>query len=83
MAPILRLLRLEDNRGWPWHDKRAVLHGVFWVLGTGAHWSELPAKYTPYQTCHRGFQRKSLAPLSITHKSGSDHDAELDVSESG
>jgi transposase len=41
----------------PWHDTRAVLHGVFWVLGTGAHWSELPDKYPPYQTCHRRFQQ--------------------------
>jgi hypothetical protein len=33
------------------------LHGVFWVLGTGAHWSELPDKYPPHQTCHRRFQQ--------------------------
>lgn len=57
VEPILRPLRRKDNRGRPWHDTRAVLHGVFWVLGTGAHWSELPAKYPPYQTCHRRFQQ--------------------------
>jgi transposase len=57
VEPILRPVRRTDNRGRPWHDTRAVLHGVFWVLGTGAHWSELPAKYPPYQTCHRRFQQ--------------------------
>jgi hypothetical protein len=30
---------------------------VFWVLGTGAQWRELPEKYPPYQTCHRRFQQ--------------------------
>jgi transposase len=34
-----------------------VLNGVFWVLGTGAQWRELPEKYPPYQTCHRRFQQ--------------------------
>lgn len=57
VEPVLRPARRTDNRGRPWHDTRAVLHGVFWVLGTGAHWSELPDKYPPYQTCHRRFQR--------------------------
>ena len=57
VEPILRPRRRKDNRGRPWHDTRAVLYGVFWVLGTGAHWSELPAKYPPYQTCHRRFQQ--------------------------
>jgi transposase len=57
VEPVLRPTRRTDNRGRPWHDTRAVLHGVFWVLGTGAHWSELPDKYRPYQTCHRRFQQ--------------------------
>ena len=52
----LRPARREDNRGRPWHDTRAVLNGVLWVLVTGAQWAELPSKYPPYQTCHRRFQ---------------------------
>jgi len=55
---VLRPQRREDNRGRPWHDTRAVLNGVFWVLGTGAQWRELPEKYPPYQTCHRRFQQR-------------------------
>jgi transposase len=57
VEPVLREARREDNRGRPWHDTRAVLHGVLWVLGTGAQWREMPAKYPPYQTCHRRFQQ--------------------------
>ncbi len=56
VEPVLRPVRRADNRGRPWHDTRAVLNGVLWVLGTGAQWRELPDKYPPYQTCHRRFQ---------------------------
>jgi transposase len=56
VEPVLRPRRREDNRGRPWHDTRAVLNGVLWILGSGAQWSELPGKYPPYQTCHRRFQ---------------------------
>jgi len=54
---VLRPQRREDHRGRPWHDTRAVLHGVLWVLGTGAQWRELPEKCPPDQTCHRRFQQ--------------------------
>jgi len=49
MEPVLRPRRREDNRGRPWHETRAVLNGVFWVLGTGAQRRELPEKYPPYR----------------------------------
>jgi len=45
------------KRGRPWHDARAVLNGVLWVLRTGAPWHDLPSRYPPYQTCHRRFQQ--------------------------
>jgi transposase len=72
VEPVLRPRRREDNRGRPWHDTRAVLDGVFWVLGTGAQWCELPDKYPPYQICHRRFQlwirngklEEALTPLA-------------------
>ncbi len=56
LEPLLRPARREDNRGRPWHDTRAVLNGVLWVLGSGAQWAEMPDRYPPYQTCHRRFQ---------------------------
>src|SRR3984885_1972590 len=57
VEPVLRPARREDHRGRPWHETRAVLNGVLWVLGTGAQWRELPEKYPPFQTCHRRFQQ--------------------------
>ena len=56
LEPVLRPARRADKRGRPWHDTRAVLNGVLWVLGTGAQWAEMPEKYPPHQTCHRRFQ---------------------------
>src|SRR6202030_3844791 len=57
LEPQFRPKRREDGRGRPWQDTRAVLNGVFWVLRTGAPWHDLPARYPPYQTCHRRFQQ--------------------------
>ena len=48
--------RRTDRRGRPWRDTREVVHGVLWVLRTGAPWKDLPPRYPPYQTCHRRFQ---------------------------
>jgi transposase len=53
----LRPARRKDNRGRPRHDTRAVLNGVLWILGSGAQWAEMPAKYPSYQACHRRFQQ--------------------------
>ena len=49
--------RRADNRGRPWLEARQVLNGMLWVLRTGAPWHDLPARYGPYQTCHRRFQQ--------------------------
>jgi len=56
LEPMFRPKRRPDGRGRPWRDTRTVLHGVLWILRTGAQWRELPSKYPPYQTCHRRFQ---------------------------
>ncbi len=57
LEPQFRPKRRKDGRGRPWQDTRAVLNGVLWVLRTGAPWHDLPARYPPYQTCHRRFQQ--------------------------
>ena len=57
VEPVLRPVRRKDNRGRPWHETGTVLNGVLWILGSGAQWAEMPAKYPPYQTCHRRFQQ--------------------------
>ena len=53
----MRPAQRADNRVWPWHETRAVLNGVLWVLGTGVQWREMSEKYPPYQACHRRFQQ--------------------------
>src|SRR5450755_395783 len=66
LEPLFRPRRREDGRGRPWQDTRAVLNGVFWILRTGAPWHDLPARYPPYQTCHRRFQQWQRSGL-LTH----------------
>jgi len=57
LEPLLpELPRREDGRGRPWRDNREVMNGVLWVLRSGARWKDLPARFPPYQTCHRRFQ---------------------------
>ena len=57
VEPFLRESRRPDGRGRPFRDARRVMNGVFWILRTGAPWPDLPARYGPYQTCHRRFQQ--------------------------
>ena len=57
LRPFFQPKRRADGRGRPWRDTRQVLNGVFWILRTGAAWSDLPDRYPPYQTCHRRFQQ--------------------------
>ena len=57
LAPLLPKPRIRrDRRGRPWRDPRDVLNGILWIMRTGAPWHDLPARYPPYQTCHRRFQ---------------------------
>jgi transposase len=57
IEPLLPIEQVcHEGRGRPWRDPRDVLHGILWVMRTGAPWKDLPARYPPYQTCHRRFQ---------------------------
>lgn len=49
--------RTTPKGGRPWRDPRDVLHGILWVLRTGAPWADMPSRYPPYATCHRRFQK--------------------------
>jgi transposase len=55
-ALLPKYRRRKDGKGRPRKDLREVLHGVLWILRTGAQWADMPARYPPYQTCHRYFQ---------------------------
>lgn len=54
---LIPVQRRSDGRGRPPRDPREVLDGILWILRTGARWQDLPARYPPYQTCHRIFQK--------------------------
>lgn len=41
--------------GRPSNDPRQMLNGIFWILGTGAQWRDLPERYGPFQSVHRYF----------------------------
>ncbi len=47
--------RSTARTGRPACDRRTILNGVFWILGTGAPWRDLPKCYGSFQTVHRYF----------------------------
>jgi transposase len=34
-----------------------MLNGIFWILGTGAPWRDLPERYRPWQTVYDHFRK--------------------------
>lgn len=44
-------------RGVPRVDDRRVINGIFWVLRSGAPWSEMPERYGPRTTVYNRFNR--------------------------
>jgi transposase len=51
--------RRADGKGRPPTPPRLLLNAILWVDRTGAPWADLPARYPPYQTAHRWFQKWS------------------------
>lgn len=52
------LIPYEPARtGRPLRDPRQMLNGIFWILGTGAPWRDLPERFGPWQTVHRYFSQ--------------------------
>lgn len=48
--------RSNARTGRPPSDPRLMLNGVFWILGTGAPWRDLPDRFGPWQTVYDHFR---------------------------
>ena len=57
----IRPMLPNKARGVPRVDDRRVLNGIFWVLGSGAPWRDLPKCYGSYTTCYNRFAGGELA----------------------
>jgi transposase len=51
--PYLPLSTARTGR--PPRDRRTLLNAVFWILGTGAPWRDLPERFGPWQTAYDHF----------------------------
>jgi transposase len=47
--------RSTARTGRPGKDPRLMLNGIFWILGTGAPWRDLPERFGSCKTVHRYF----------------------------
>jgi transposase len=55
-------LRLEPlmpapKPGGRWNDHRTTLHGMFWVLHSGAPWRDMPDRYGKWQSVYHRYRR--------------------------
>ena len=49
--------RSKARTGRPASEPRLMLNGIFWILGTGAPWRDLPERFGPWQTVYDHFAR--------------------------
>lgn len=52
----VHLPRSKARTGRPASDRRLMLDGIFWILGTGAPWRDLPERFGPWQTVYDHFR---------------------------
>ena len=62
LRPLLPPER-SGRKGKPYRSHRDVLNGIFWILGTGAPWRDLPQRYGPWKTVYDRFRRWSKSGL--------------------
>jgi transposase len=57
IAPLFSRRSRAVRPGRPPVDYRTVVHGILWVLHTGAPWRDLPERYGPWETVYSRFNR--------------------------
>ncbi|KPW29166.1 ISPS1a [Pseudomonas coronafaciens pv. atropurpurea] len=53
---IKDLVSPEQKMGRPRSDDRLVLHGILWILCSGAAWRDLPERFGPWSTVYQRFR---------------------------
>jgi transposase len=53
----------KPHTGRPAAAHRRILHGILWLLRTGAPWRDLPARYGPWRTVASRFYRWQKAGI--------------------
>ena len=53
----------KPKTGRPAVDHRRILHGILWILRTGAPWRDLPERYGPWRTVASRFYRWQRAGI--------------------
>lgn len=46
----------KARTGRPARNPRLMFEGIFWILGTGAPWRDLPERFGPWQTVYDHFR---------------------------
>ena len=54
LKPLIR--HKVARTGRPPKDPQQMLNGIFWILGTGAPWRDLPERFGPWQTVYDHFR---------------------------
>jgi len=57
IAPFFPRRTHQGQAGHPFGDPRPIVHGILWILHTGAPWRDLPERYGPWQTVFQAFNR--------------------------
>ena len=47
----------KARTGRPASDRRTMLNGLMWILGTGAQWRDLPERFGPWETVYGTFNK--------------------------
>jgi transposase len=74
---IQHLFPTNGKPGGQWKDHRLMVHGILWILATGAGWRDLPERFGPWETVYSRFRlwsRNGLWQEILQHLQEQRHD---------